>query len=153
MIDYQLILEKQFSYVTDIFLSRKDSFSESFEKPLFPSEPSAAEVYIHGLSSFYKSCVNLIAKEGDNSLVKFEMNKNLDLPSQYLELYENTIQIFKQVQQKMANEDLNTCIAFPLNPEKTISILEWISLNVTHTVSHVAQAIRLQALFFRNKSE
>lgn len=153
MIDYQIILEKQFSYVKDILLTRKDNFHESFEKPLFEGEPTAAEVYMHGLNSFYKSCVKLISPEKNNSELKLEVNRELGLPSQYIELYERTLQIFKELLQKMAEENLNKHIVFPLNPEKTISIIDWIGLNITHTAMHVGQALRLQALYIRNISD
>ena len=151
VMDYQIILEKQYSYTKNVLLARKDQFHESFEKSLFKGEPTAADVYIHGITSLYKSCVKILMSESDESKFNLEINEELDLPEQYIDLYERTLQIFKEIQQKLTNEDLTKHIVHPLNSDTKISLLKWIGLNVMHTVTHVGQALRLQSLYIRNK--
>ncbi|MFX1508318.1 MAG: hypothetical protein ACFFDC_19730 [Promethearchaeota archaeon] len=147
--DYLIIVERQFSYTRNILLARKSQFQESFENSVFEGEPTAADVYIHGITSLYNSCAKIL--ETNESRFNLEINKELDLPEQYIDLYERTLQILKETQQKMTNEDLNKYIVHPLNPDTKISLLKWIGLNVMHTVTHVGQALRLQSLYIRNR--
>ncbi|MFX0126448.1 MAG: DinB family protein [Candidatus Hodarchaeota archaeon] len=149
--DYLIIVEKQYSYIKNIFLTRKEQFQESFEKPVFEGEPTAAEVYIHGITSLYKSCAKILNPEINETTFKLELNTELEFHEQYIDLYKRTIQVLKKIQQKMTPEDLNRHIVYPFNPDTKISILNWIGLNIMHTVTHVGQALRLQSLYIRNK--
>ena len=149
--DYLIVVEKQFSYLKNILLTRKGQFQESFENSVFEGEPTAAEVYTHGITSLYKSCAKILNPEINGSTFKLELNCELELHEQYIDLYNRTLRILKEIQQKMTKEELNRHIVHPLNPETKISILDWIGLNVMHTVTHVGQALRLQSLYIRNK--
>ncbi|MFX1517205.1 MAG: hypothetical protein ACFFC6_12955, partial [Promethearchaeota archaeon] len=130
---------------------RTDQFQESFENPLFEGEQTAAEVYIHGLTPLYKACMKIVNPEVDESIVKLELNNELSLPNQYIELYERVIDVLRQIKEQLTEEDLRRHIVYPFNLDTTISILEWIGLNVMHTVTHIGQALRLQSLYLRNK--
>ncbi|MFX0185903.1 MAG: DinB family protein [Candidatus Hodarchaeota archaeon] len=149
--DYLIVVERQFSYTKNILLARKAQFQESFENSVFEGEPTAAEVYIHGITSLYESCAKILTPEINESKSNLEINKELDLPEQYIDLYDRTLQILKEIQQKMTKKDLNRYVVHPLNPDTKISLLKWIGLNVMHTVTHVGQALRLQSLYIRNK--
>ncbi|MFX0087424.1 MAG: hypothetical protein ACFFAU_17370 [Candidatus Hodarchaeota archaeon] len=149
--DYLVVVERQFSYTKDILLARKAQFHESFENPIFEGEPTAADVYIHGITSLYKSCAKILKPNTNESKFNLTINKELDLPEQYIDLYERTLQILKEIQQKMTSGGLNRYILHPFNPNTKISLLNWIGLNIMHTVTHVGQALRLQSLYIRNK--
>ncbi|MHA2247246.1 MAG: DinB family protein [Candidatus Hodarchaeales archaeon] len=149
--DYLIVVERQFSYTKDILLARKDQFQESFKNSVFEGEPTASDVYIHGITSLYKSCVKILSPDINKSMLNIEINRELELPEQYIDLYKRTLQILKEIRQKMTDEDLNRHIVHPLDPDTKISLLKWIGLNVMHTITHVGQALRLQSLYIRNK--
>ncbi|MHA1977073.1 MAG: hypothetical protein ACW98F_11380 [Candidatus Hodarchaeales archaeon] len=151
--DYLIIVERQLKYAKNIILGRKEKFQESFENSLFEGEQTAAEVYIHGLTPLYKSCMKILNPEIAESALKLERKSELSLTDQYIDLYEQILKILREIEEKMKEEDLKGHIAYPFNPETTISRLEWIGLNVMHAVTHVGQALRLQSLYLRNKME
>ena len=53
--------------------------------------------------------------------------------------------------EKMTEEELKKHMVYPFNPDTTISVLEWIGLNIMHAVTHIGQALRLQSLYLRNR--
>jgi hypothetical protein len=134
-----------------VFSTRKEYFQESFECSLFNGEPTASEVYIHGLKPLYQNSNKILRPDFNDSSVKFEMNMNLNLTERYIELYERTLQLLKQIQIKLTDEDLNKPLNVSPGLKTQISIREWICVNVMHTVTHIGQALRLQALYIRNK--
>ncbi|MFX0052357.1 MAG: hypothetical protein ACFFAJ_07975 [Candidatus Hodarchaeota archaeon] len=146
-----VILEKQFSYLKKVLSTRKEHFQESFECSLFNGESTASEVYVHGLRPLYKNSYKILKPDFNDSSIKFEMNMNLNLIERYIELYERTLQLLKQVQLKLTDEDLNKPLKVSVESKSQISLREWICLNVMHTVTHIGQALRLQALYIRNK--
>ncbi|MFX0173862.1 MAG: hypothetical protein ACFE9L_18415 [Candidatus Hodarchaeota archaeon] len=145
------ILEKQFSYLKKVLSNRKEKFQESFECSLFNGEPTASEVYVHGLKPLYKNCYKILNPDFNDSSIKFEMNVNLNLIERYIELYERTLQLLKQIRLELTDEDLNKPLNVSTELKPQISIQEWICVNVMHTVTHIGQALRLQALYIRNK--
>lgn len=151
MVDYLIIVERQLRYAKNIILGRKVQFQESFEKSVFEGEQTAAEVYIHGLTPLYKSCMKILYPEIDESTLKLEFNSELPLPEQYIDLYEQVHKILREIEEKMTKEDLKEHIVYPFNPDTTISRLEWIGLNLMHAVTHIGQALRLQSLYLRHK--
>jgi hypothetical protein len=153
IVDYLIVVEKQLRYTKNIILGRKEQFQESFENPLFEGEQTAAEVYIHGLNPLYKSCMKILDPKVDDSITKLEFNNELPLYEQYIDLYEQVLAILKELEVKMSEVDLKEHIKYPFNPDKTISRLEWIGLNIMHAVTHVGQALRLQSLYVRHKLE
>ncbi|MFX1286663.1 MAG: hypothetical protein ACFFB5_23705 [Promethearchaeota archaeon] len=149
--DYLIILEKQYSYTKNLLMARKAQFQESFEKPLFEREQTAAEVYIHGLTPLYRSCMKILNPEIDESTLKLEFNCELSLPEQYIDLYNQVLKILKEIEETMTSEDLKAHIMYPFDPDTTISRLEWIGLNIMHAVTHIGQALRLQSLYLHHK--
>ncbi|MHA2157156.1 MAG: hypothetical protein ACXABU_17575 [Candidatus Hodarchaeales archaeon] len=149
--DFLIIVKKQLKYTKNVFFGRRDQFQESFEKSLFEGEQSAAEVYIHGLTALYKSCMKILYPETNEVTLKLEFNQELPLPEQYIEVYEQNLRLLKEIEEKITEEKLKEYIAYPFNPDTTITRLEWIGLNVMHAVTHIGQALRLQSLYLRNK--
>jgi hypothetical protein len=150
-VDYLIVVERQLRYAKNIILGRKVQFQESFEKSVLKGEQTAAEVYIHGLTPLYKSCMKILNPEIDESTLELEFNRDLPLPEQYIDLYEQVLEILREIEEKMTEEDLKEHIVYPFNPDTTISRLEWIGLNIMHAVTHVGQALRLQSLYLRHK--
>ncbi|UCE14412.1 MAG: hypothetical protein JSV04_04350 [Candidatus Heimdallarchaeota archaeon] len=149
--DYLIVVERQFSYTKNIIRKRTDHFQESFEKPIFDGEQSASEVFVHGLTPLYKSCMKILTPEIDESTLNLKLNNELTFPEQYIDLYERVLRSLRNVKEKLTEEELKKQIVYPFNPDTTISILEWIGLNVMNTVTHVGQALRLQSLYLRNR--
>ena len=151
--DYLIVVEKQVRYAKNIILGRKEQFQESFENSLFEGEQTAAEVYIHGLNPLYKSCMKILDSKIDDSNLKMEFNNELPVYEKYIDLYQQVLKVLKELESKMSEADLKEHIAYPFNPDTTISRLEWIGLNIMHAVTHVGQALRLQSLYLRHKLE
>lgn len=149
LIDFIIIVEKQFSYAKKVLLSRGKNFHESFEQPLFEGEATAADVYVHGIEPLYKNSYEILEPKINESMILLEKDTKLSLPNQYIELYERTIQLLKKIQLVLNEEDLNKPVmAFS---EHKIPLREWIGLNIMHMLTHVGQALRLQSLYLRNK--
>jgi hypothetical protein len=147
--DFRIIVEKQYSYVKKVLLSRSEHFFDSFKNSIFEGEQTAEEVFIHGITPVY----NLLYK-----LVYDDINKpipinqsDLNRPGQYIELYEKILHLLEKAEKNLSEEDLNEKIAFPFNPKTRIIQRDWIGLNIMHMLTHIGQALRLQSLYLRNK--
>ena len=151
--DHLIVVERQFSYVKNVVQNRKEFFQESFEKSLFEGDQTAADVYLHGVTTLYKYCSKLHYPELEEGKHHIELDRTLPLLEQYLDLHERTVLILREIKNKFSNKDLTQEIINPLNPDSKIILLEWIGLNVMHSVSHVGQALRLQSLLLRHKTE
>lgn len=149
MIDAINVMEKQFSYINKVLTARKEHFQESFEKPLFEGEQSAAEVYTHGITTTFRYCRKIIDNKTGESAA-FEPDIELEDPNKYLNLYEKTLHLLREVQQQSTEEDLNREVA-TFNSKTLMPLREWLSLNIMHTVAHVGQALRLQSLYIKHK--
>jgi hypothetical protein len=150
LIDFIIILEKQFSYAKKVLLTREKNFHESFEQPLFEGEATAADVYVHGIEPLYKTSHKILEPEINESMTLLEKDTKLSLPNQYIELYERTLQLLKKIQLVLKEEDLNKPIMISSDSEHKIPLIEWIGLNIMHMLTHVGQALRLQSLYLRN---
>jgi hypothetical protein len=151
LIDFIIILEKQFSYAKKVLLTREKNFHESFEQSLFEGEATAADVYVHGIEPLYKNSSKILEPEINESTIVLEKDTNLNLPNQYIELYERTLQLLKKIQLELKEEDLNKPVMAFSDSEYKIPLREWIGLNIMHMITHVGQALRLQSLYLRNK--
>jgi hypothetical protein len=142
-------VEKQFSYVKKVLESRSASFSKSFQNPLFEGEPSAAEVFIHGITPAY----NLFNTPGYDNFKKPISNFSSDQnrPGQFIGLYKQILLDLEIAEQNLTENDLNEMVAYPFNPETQIMRREWIGLTLMHMLTHIGQALRLQSLYIRNK--
>ncbi len=149
--DQIIVVERQLRYVKNVLLERKENFQESFENSLFEGENTAAEVFIHGLTPLYKYSMNLLHPEITEKTLELNLNRDLPPPNQYIDLYERVLNVLRDINEQMSEEELKEHIVFPFNPETTISRVEWIGLNIMHTVTHIGQALRLQSLYVRHK--
>jgi hypothetical protein len=95
--------------------------------------------------------MKILYPETNEVTLKLEFNQELPLPEQYIEVYEQNLRLLKEIEKKITEEKLKEYIAYPFNPDTTITRLEWIGLNVMHAVTHIGQALRLQSLYLRNK--
>ncbi len=149
--DILLVVERQFSYIANVFHNRRQAFQESFENSLFEGEQSAADVYLHGVKTLYKYCSKLLNPDFEESRHIIEFDQKLSVLEQYIDLYKRTLLILKEIEQKFTNEELKQKVINPLNPASNIVLLDWIALNVMHSITHIGQALRLQTLYLRYK--
>lgn len=145
-----MVVEKQFSYTKKIFASRKEFFQTSFKNPLFEGEQSPAEVFIHGITPLYQNCCNILNIEFNEHIFAIDHVSEITKPERYIELYERTLFLLKEIQKNIKEEDFNNFLDIP-NSESRITLREWLNVNIMHTVTHVGQALRLQSLYIRNK--
>ena len=151
MRDLVILAEEQFSYTRRLLLHRKEHFSESFNSSLFQGESTAGEVFIHGIEPIFKFCHKILGTNTDKSSPELEIGSNMNLPEQYIDLYENIIHLLKKIHLKLTEEDLNMPISVSSNSSFQKPLRELLCLNIMHTITHIGQALRLQALYLRNK--
>ncbi len=152
MRDLVILVEKQFSYTKKLLLSRKERFTESFTDSLFQGESTAGEVFIHGIEPLFHFCNKILESSKDKSSTKLELNHDMVFPEHYIELYEKTLDLLKMLQLKLAEGDLNESISFASSYNSKKPLRELLCLNIMHTITHIGQALRLQALYLRNKT-
>jgi hypothetical protein len=149
--DLVILAEKQFFYTKKLLLRRKEHFAESFRGSLFQGESTAGEVFVHGIEPLYQFCHKVLRSNTNETSTKFELAPDMSLPEQYIELYERTVHLLKKLQLKLTEEDLNNPVLALSNFDSQTQLRELLCLNIMHTISHIGQALRLQALYLRNR--
>ncbi|MFX0084854.1 MAG: hypothetical protein ACFFAU_04205 [Candidatus Hodarchaeota archaeon] len=152
MRDLVILAEKQFSYTKRLLLRRKERFTESFSDSLFQGESTAGEVFIHGIEPLFHFCYKILGSNTDESSTKIELDHDMNFPEHYIELYEKTLELLKILQLKLTEDDLNKPILFSSSSNSKKPLRELLCLNIMHTITHIGQALRLQALYLRNKT-
>ena len=142
-------MEKQYSYVKKILISRSEHFSESFKNSIFEGEQTAAEVFIHAITPVYNLFYKIIQKDINKPIP--EVQSDLNRPDQYIDLYKQVLFLLEKAELNLTDENLNQKIVSPFNPKTLIIQREWIGLNIMHMLTHIGQALRLQSLYLRNK--
>ena len=147
---------KQLRYVRKV-LSDRNSHSQSFEaslkNPLFSGEPTALEVYVHGVSSLFWAIQKLRfpAKDDQEFSLAIDPESTIPLMDQMVDLYQKAIDALTIYLGSISEDTLKEKIPNPFS-ESEIGLLDWLGINIHHTIGHVAQALRLQALYLRHKN-
>lgn len=148
-------LHKQLEYVKSILLQRNDkSFELSLNNSLFPGEPTAIDVYIHGVSSLFWASKKLQFPNEDEQKfsLSIEPESSISLMDQMVNLYKKANDAFTVYLESINEDDLEKKIPSPIGGDDMV-LHDWLGINIHHTIGHVAQALRLQALYLRNKNE
>jgi len=148
-------LHKQLEYVKSILSQRNNkSFELSLKNSLFTGEPTAIDVYIHGVSSLFWASKNLQFPNKDEHQfsLSIDSESNISLMDQMVNLYQKAIDAFTVYLGSVNEDDLEKKIPSPFGGDDMV-LNDWLGINIHHTIGHVAQAIRLQALYLRNKNE
>lgn len=146
---------KQLRYVRKV-LSDRNTHSESFEASLknvlFAGEPTALEVYIHGVSSLFWAAQKLRFPTMDDQQFVLAISPESDVPlmTQMIDVYQEAIDALTAYLGSITKDALKTKIPSPFGSGE-IRLLDYLGINIHHTAGHVAQALRLQALYLRHQ--
>jgi hypothetical protein len=146
-------LRKQLEYVKKVLTDRdNETFEVSLKNSLFPEEPTALEIYTHGVSSLFWAAQKLRfpAKDDQGFALTIDLNSNIPLKDQMLDLYRKAITALNQYLGTVTEADLGSKIPSPFGGGE-MRLLDWLGINIHHTIGHVAQALRLQSLYLRHK--
>jgi len=145
-------LEFVYDYAKSLFEKRKDNhFEESMKNPLFEGEESAIKVFMHSISLLYWAMKKMTNPEADNK----EISINLDLEStaplheQLLDLFNKANGAYSEARMKYKEDQLKDKFKSPFGREMTYE--DWFGFIIHHTIGHIYQAFRLQALYLRHK--
>ena len=152
---YTIGLQKQLEYAKNVLLQRNNkSFELSMKNSLFPGEPSALDVFTHGVSSLFWASKNLQFPNMDEHefSLSIDPESNMSLMDQMVNLYQKAIDAFTVYLGLVNDEELKIKIPSPIGDGDMI-LHDWLGINIHHTIGHVSQALRLQALYLRNKNK
>ena len=139
-------------YAKSLFEKRKDNnFEDSMKNSLFEGEETALKVFIHSISVLYwsmKKMTNPDAKNKDIS-IKLDPESTAPLHEQLLGLFKKAIEAYAEERTKYKEEDLKKTFKSPYGRELTYE--DWFGFMIHHTIGHIYQAFRLQAIYLRQK--
>jgi hypothetical protein len=147
MDQYISVLTLQLKYMKQVFAKRTsdlDKFSQSLIQPLFPEEPSAFDVFKHGVESLYWG-IKIAVSPGTSVDKNFSLidTQSYDNLQEQLEMaYDQAIATFIEHAPLFTKEKLAVKFMTPFGREMTFRT--WFGINLHHTVGHVAQALRIQ---------
>ena len=142
-----------YDYAKSLFEKRKDKhFEESMKNPLFKREETALNVFIHSISLLYWAMKKMTNPDADNKdipTLKLDPESTAPLHEQLLDLFSKAVDAYEEVRTKYKEEDLNTTFKSPFGREVTYE--DWFGFIIHHTIGHIYQAFRLQAIYLRHK--
>jgi len=142
-----------YDYAKSLFEKRKDNhFEESMKNPLFKREETAIKVFIHSLSVLYWAMKKMANPDIDNKDIKpLKLNPESTAPlhEQLLDLFNEAIEAYVEVRIQYTEEDLQNKFKSPFGKEMTYE--DWFGFIIHHTIGHIYQAFRLQAIYLRHK--
>jgi hypothetical protein len=155
MYEFYLVLQQQFNYFKGVLGERynqdQSQFQDSLRNPVFPEEQTALQVFTHGVDSLYfssKKIMNPKIKEHECKLAS-SIAKKENLYEGLLEAYQIALDAFEVIVQTFSadrsEEEVQTTF-----PNRIMKLHKWVAINVFHTVGHIAQAMRIQAIYLRN---
>ena len=143
-------LKAVYGYAKNLFDKRKDNhFEDSMNKPLFDGEETALNVFLHSVSVLNWASNTILkpeAKEGD---FKLELDPNSESPmyKQLTELFKKAMGSFIEARTQIKDDELNKTFKGPFGE---LSYENWFGFMIHHTIGHIYQAFRLQALYLRH---
>jgi hypothetical protein len=95
-----------------------------------------------------KKMTNPDASNKDIS-IKLDPNSTAPLHEQLLDLFNKAIGAYEEARVKYKEEDLKNSFQSPFGREMTYE--DWFGFIIHHTIGHIYQALRLQAIYLRQK--
>lgn len=155
MDNYTLVLQHQLKYFKRIMTARIEKYSnfdESMHESLFLDEPSPLDVLLHGFTNLNYACQKLMhpdikAADCEVTLVNGDGS---NLCAQLIDIFTKIFDYFTQTESSFLLEDKSKLVDTTF-PDLQMELQEWLALNIFHTVGHIAQSMRLQGVYLRQK--
>ncbi|MFW9941648.1 MAG: DinB family protein [Candidatus Thorarchaeota archaeon] len=141
-----------YDYAKSLFEKRKDNhFEESMKTPLFEGEETAFNVLVHAITTLNWAMKKMLNPDADNKdiAIKLDPASSAPLYEQLLDLFNIAIDAYVEARTKFKEEDLQNKFQSPFGREMTYE--DWFGFNIHHTIGHIYQALRLQAIYLRQK--
>ncbi|MFX1305078.1 MAG: DinB family protein [Promethearchaeota archaeon] len=141
-----------YDYVKELFEKRKDNhFEESLKNPLFEKEQTAIDLFIHAVSLLnWASRKTINPNVNDKEIaIKLDPESTAPLQDQLLDLFNTAIEAYVEARSKYKEEDLQNKFKSPFGREMTYE--DWFGFIIHHTIGHIYQVLRLQAIYLRQK--
>lgn len=144
-------LEFVYDYAKSLFEKRLDHFEDSMRNPIFEGEQTAIDLFIHAISLLNWASRKTIDPDVDNKeiAIKLDPESTEPLPQQLLELFNTAIKAYVEARSKFKEEDLQNKFTSPFGREMTYE--DWFGFIIHHTIGHVYQVLRLQAVYLRQR--
>jgi len=141
-----------YDYAKSLFEKRKDNhFEESMKNPLFEKEETALNVFIHAISLLNWASRKTVDPDVDNKeiAIKLDPESTAPLHEQLLDLFSIAIDAYAEARTKLTEEDLQNTFKSPFGREMAYE--DWFGFIIHHTIGHIYQTFRLQAIYLRHK--
>jgi hypothetical protein len=141
-----------YDYVKSLFEKRKDNhFEDSMKNSLFEKEQTAIDLFIHAISLLNWASRKTINPDLDNQeiAIKLDPESTAPLHDQLLDLFNTAIEAYVEARTKFTEEDLQKTFKSPFGREMTYE--DWFGFIIHHTIGHIYQVLRLQAIYLRHK--
>ena len=141
-----------YDYAKILFEKRKDDhFEESMKTPLFKLEKTAHDLFLHSVSTLYMAMKKTTNPAADSKEITIRIDRESTAPlhEQLLDLFNKGIEAYIEARTKFSEEDLNKTFKSPFGREMTYE--DWFGFIIHHTIGHIYQAFRLQAIYLRHK--
>ncbi len=143
-------IKAMYNYAKNLFNKRKDNhFEDSMKKPLFEGEETAINVFLHSISVLNWASNTILqpdAKEGDFKL-ELDPTSKFPLHKQLTELFKKAMGSFIEARSQIKENELKNTFKGPFGE---LSYENWFGFMLHHTIGHIYQAFRLQALYLRH---
>ncbi len=150
MKEYVALFKINYNYVFQVFESRKERFEHSFTTPVGEGEPTAEEVFIHAVTAMYKHSIRLLDPTKPLGSISLSLDESLPLSEKLLEGYRIAIDTFEKAISTISEDQLDKIAESAPPHARHLTLREWIGYITMHTIGHVAQALRLQAIILRH---
>jgi hypothetical protein len=139
MIDGELVLKKLHQYVINVLRRREKYGEDSLVESLYSTEVSALEIHTHGVNTLGKYLnYGFEPPEEASDPYNFKEDSSNTLTNQLIEAYDDLMKKFNENMQIISESQLQ-------------KHLDLICTLVMHTIVHAGQALRLQAVYLRQK--
>ena len=139
-------------YAQTLFEKRKDNhFEESMKTSLFKREKTAFDLFVHAVSTLYMAMKKTTNPDADSKdiMIKLDPASTDPLHKQLLDFFDRGIEAYVEARTKFTEEDLSKTFKSPFGREMTYE--DWFGFIIHHTIGHIYQAFRLQAIYLRHK--
>ncbi|MBY8991213.1 MAG: DinB family protein [Candidatus Lokiarchaeota archaeon] len=141
-----------YDYAKSLFEKRKDNhFEESMKNSLFEKEETAIKVFVHAVTLLNWASKKTINPDADNKEIAINLDPESTAPlhEQLLDLFKVAFEAYEEARNKFKEEDLQTTFKSPFGREMTYE--DWFGFIIHHTIGHIYQTFRLQAIYLRHK--
>jgi hypothetical protein len=141
-----------YDYAKSLFEKRKDNhFEESMKNSLFEKEETALNVYVHAVTLLNWAMKKTSNPDANNKdiAIKLDPESTTPLHEQLLDLFNKAIEAYVEVRTNFTEEDLQKTFKSPFGRDMTYE--DWFGFIIHHTIGHIYQAFRLQAIYLRHK--